>query len=128
MGVAEAIRLAEALLPGVPADEGKDDRWQGIIAVGEFVASEPEAVWGFIRRWGGHPQEDVRAAVAACLLEHLLEHHFGAFFPRVEELAVADRLFGDTFCRCWPFGQAQEPGNAERFLALRERLRSGCPA
>jgi hypothetical protein len=41
----------------------------------------------------------------------------------VEELALADALFGDTFCRCYQFGQANEPGNAERFIALTRRLR-----
>jgi hypothetical protein len=56
MGVVEAIREADALLPGEPVDEGQDPRWQAIITVGEHVESEPEAVWSFIRRWGGHPQ------------------------------------------------------------------------
>jgi hypothetical protein len=122
VGVAEAIREADALLPGVPAEAGQDPRWQAIIAVAAFVESEPDAVWGFVRRWGGHPQEDLRAAVATCLLEHLLERHFAAFFPRVEQLALADPLFGDTFRRCWQLGQAREPGNAERFAALAERV------
>jgi hypothetical protein len=36
--------------------------------------------------------------------------------------ALADPLFADTFRRCWQFGQAREPGNAERFTALAERL------
>ena len=79
-------------------------------------------MWAFIRRWGGHPQEDLRDAVATCLLEHLLELHFAAYFPLVEQLALADSLFGETFRRCWQFGQALEPGNAERYTALAERL------
>jgi hypothetical protein len=41
--VAKAIRNAEELLPGVPAHEGQDSRWQAIIGVGEFIESEPEA-------------------------------------------------------------------------------------
>jgi len=122
MGIVEAIRWAEALLPGEPVQMGLDPRWQAIIVVGEFVESEPEAVWEFVRRWGGHPQEDLRMAIATCVLEHLLEHHFAAYFARVEELAVADPLFGDMFGRCAPFGQSSEPGNAERFRALRTRL------
>lgn len=122
MGVREAIREADALLPGTPAEEGRDPRWQAIIAVGEYVESEPETVWGFIERWGGHPQEDLRDAIATCLLEHLLEHHFAAFFPRGEHAAFADPLFGDMFRRCWRFGQALEPPNAARFVALAGRL------
>jgi hypothetical protein len=126
LGIAEAIREAEALLPGVPTDEGRDPRWQAIIAVSEYIWSGPqdavEAVWEFTRRWGVHPQDDLRAAVATCLLEHLLEHHFAAYFPRVGRLALAEPLFGDTFKRCWQLGQALEPGNAERFVRLGERI------
>jgi hypothetical protein len=126
MGVAEAIREAEALLPGIPTDEGQDPRWQAIIEVGEYIWSGPaealEAVWDFTRRWGAHPQEDLRTAIATCLLEHLLERHFTAFFPRVEESALTDPLFGDTFERCWQLGQALEPGNTERYTALSELL------
>jgi hypothetical protein len=122
MGVREAIRKANALLPGDPVEEGQDPRWQAIIAVQEFIESEPEAVWNFIRRWGGHPQEDLRDAVATCLLEHLLEHHFPVYFPQVEELALSDSLFGDMFLRCWQFGRVEESDNAERFEALQARL------
>jgi hypothetical protein len=128
MGVRQAIRDANACLPGEPAAEGQDPRWQAIIAVGEYVESEPERVWGFIRHWGGHPQEDLRAAIATCLLEHLLEHHFATFFARVEKAALADPLFGDTFLRCWRLGQAEGPGNAERFDALTARLLGRVPA
>jgi hypothetical protein len=125
--VQDAIREADALLPGEPgAPDEPDPRWEAVMAVGEYIESEPEAVWEFLRRWGGHPQEDLRAAVATCLLEHLLEFHFAAYFPRVEELARADLLFGDMFQLCWQFGQAKEPGNAERFKALMEGL--GYPA
>jgi len=122
MGAIAAIRDADALLPGEPVANGQDPRWQAIIRIGEFIASEPEEVWGFIRRWGRHPQEDLRDAVATCLLEHLLEQHFAAYFPRVEEQALADPVFADTFGRCWQFGQALEPGNAERFVGLARRL------
>ena len=91
MDVREAIRNAERLLPGEPVDEGQDPRWQAIITVGEYIETEPEALWSFIRRWGSHPQEDLRDAVAACLLEHLLEYHFALYFPQVEKCARADR-------------------------------------
>jgi hypothetical protein len=122
MGVREAISQADALLPGEPVEQGEDPRWQAITAVEEHIESEPEAVWSFIRRWGGHPQEDLRDAIAACRLEHLLEHHFAVYFPQVEELAFSASLFGDTFLRCWQFGQSVEQDNARRFQALRARL------
>ena len=124
MGVIEAIRCAEALLPGEPVADGLDPRWQAIIAVGEYTQSEPAAVWSFIRRWGGQPQEDLRNAIATCLLEHLLEYHFEAYFPQVELAALADRHFADTFWRCWPLGLSERPANAVRFHLLRHRLRN----
>jgi hypothetical protein len=120
--VREAVCAADVLLPGEPADGGQDPRWQAIIAVGQYITSEPEAVWAFVQRWGGHPREDLRDAVATCLLEHLLEYHFTVYFPRVRALALAEPLFGDTFLRCWQLGQSREPGNSERFEVLSEAL------
>lgn len=97
MTVAAAIREAEALLPGVTAPDGERDvRWQAIIAVGRHIEAEPEAVWGFVARWGKSPSLDLRAAIACCLLEHLLEHHFSLLFPRVERLARKSKRFADT--------------------------------
>ena len=129
MDIHEAVRRADAILPGEPAEEGRDPRWQAIIAVGEHIESEPEAVWSFIRSWGGHADEDLRAAIATCLLEHLLEHHFAAYFPGVKQAALADPLFAQTFVLCSQFGQAEERGNAVQFEALKQRIRerkTGC--
>ena len=77
--VHQAIQKADALLPGRPVRDGEDPRWQAIIEIGDFIKSEPEAVWSFIARWGGHPQDDLRDAIACCLLEHLLEFHFADY-------------------------------------------------
>lgn len=123
MSVRDAIEGVEAILPGQPAPEGEcDRRWQAIIAIADYIPTDPEAVWDFIHVWGCHAQEDLRAAVATCLLEHLLGEHFATMFPRAERLADADSLFADTILHCWKFGQAEEPTNAARFDALCERL------
>jgi hypothetical protein len=46
VAVQRAIALAERILPGMPAPEGKrDPRWQAIIRVGKFIEAHPEAVW-----------------------------------------------------------------------------------
>lgn len=119
MTVTEAIQKADSILPGLAAPDGEDDpRWQAIISIGEFVETQPDAVWGFVARWGKHPNEDLRSAVATCLLEHLLEHHFGLIFPRVERMVLASRRFAWTFCMCSQFGQATLPANARRFARL----------
>jgi hypothetical protein len=34
----------------------------------------------------------------------------------------ADSRFADTFCRCWKFGQAEQPENANQFDTLRREL------
>ena len=74
--VEDAISSAESILPGHAAPDGEvDDRWQAIIAVAEFIETEPEAVWSFAEKWGGHPDDDLRMAITTCVLEHLLEHH-----------------------------------------------------
>ncbi len=123
MNVHEAIAAAEQVLPGVPAPEGElDARWQAIIAVEEFLQDQPEDVWPFIMRWGRHSDPDLRAAIATCLLEHLLESHFDQFFNRVLEAVRADRLFADTFSRCAKFGASEIPANAVRFDALQREV------
>jgi hypothetical protein len=117
--VNNAIRKAERILPGTPAPEGEvDPRWQVIIAVGNFVESEPEAVWGFVQRWGRHANPDLRAAIATCLLEHLLEHHFDLIFPCVEHEVSTSKRFGDTLSRCFKFGLAKKPHNAAKIDRL----------
>lgn len=118
MSVTNAIRQADRLLPGEDCDEGPSPRWQAVIAVGEFVESDPEPVWEFVKRWGASPIEDLRDAIATCILEHLLEYHFASVFPKVEQQVHANPLFAEMFCRCWKFGQSNHPKNSQQFDAL----------
>jgi hypothetical protein len=124
MTVQEAIAAADSVLPGEADPEGDlDERWQAIIRVGEFVEAEPEPVWSFILRWGSSSDDDLRMAIATCVLEHLLEYHFDDFISRVEKAAAADRLFGDMVSCCWKFGRAETVGRAARFDRLLEIIR-----
>ena len=124
VAVQRSIARAERLLPGTPASDGKrDPRWQAIIRVGEFIETQPEPVWQFAHRWGRHAQADLRMAVATCLLEHLLEHHFELLFPRVRRAAIESSRFADTFNSCWSFGGAKTPKNAARIKRLQSQLR-----
>jgi hypothetical protein len=123
MDVAQAIRQADAILPGTAVSNGLDARWQAIIAVGEFIESEPEAVWEFICRWGCYADEDLRTGIATCLLEHLLEYHFPLYYQRVREMALTDPLFADTFLRCWQLGKAKAPPYSKQFESLRSSLK-----
>lgn len=118
-GVRRAILNAERLLPGKPAPDGElDPRWQAIIRIGEFIESNRDEVWEFTLKWGKHPQADLRAAVATCLLEHLLEHHFAAVFPRVREAATSSRRFAKTLAMVHCFGQAEGPVNTRALAKL----------
>jgi hypothetical protein len=120
----EAIRAAEALLPGERSPDGQEDpRWQAIIRISEFLSTEPEAIWAFVRRWGSYPDDDLSDAIASCLLEHLLEVHFKTYFPQVEQLAHDNAQFARTVVMCWPFGETDQPGNRDRFDALNRELR-----
>jgi hypothetical protein len=124
VAVRRAIARAECILPGVPAPQGKRDaRWQAVIRVGEYIESQPEAVWRSTLRWGKHARADVRTAVATCLLEHLLEYHFELIFPRVRRTALQSVRFASTFSQCWWFGQATRPQNAARVERLMRELR-----
>lgn len=124
MSLATAVQRADALLPGVPAPEGEEDpRWAAIIEISEFIPVDPDPIWSFVARWGGHPDEDLRAAIATCLLEHLLEHHFDLIFPRVEHLARSNRFFAETVGMCWKMGQTELPNNSRRFDRLLKDLR-----
>jgi hypothetical protein len=123
MTMDQAIAQAEAILPGSAAAEGDiDPRWQAIIAVGEFIEDDPEPIWRFVRRWGSTEDEDLRMAIATCLLEHLLEHHFDRFISRVEEAAHGNPLFARTVQSCWNFGQSEEPTRAARLDRLKASL------
>lgn len=122
--VQRAIARAERILPGDPAARGKrDPRWQAIIRVSEFIEAQPEPVWEFARRWGKHAHADLRAAVATCILEHLLEHHFELLFPRVRAAALESPRFASMLRSCWSFGQMKNRKNAARIKRLQNQLR-----
>jgi hypothetical protein len=124
MTVNASIAFAETLLPGQAAPEGeRDPRWRAIIAIGDFIETEPEAVWAFVVRWGVSQDEDLRMAIATCLLEHLLEHHFDLFIERVERTVAAEPLFGQTVTSCWKFGQSEETGRSARLDRLCASIR-----
>jgi len=67
--------------------------------------------------------EDLRVAIATCLLEHLLEQHFDLLFPQMEIAVREDSLFARALGMCWKFGQAGEPSRARRMGQLLSALR-----
>jgi hypothetical protein len=128
MNVADAIARAESILPGERAAEGEEDpRWQAIIAVAEFVETDPDPVWAFVERWGTNPDDDLRSAIATCVLEHLLECHFDLIFPRTDRLARANQPFAEMIGWCALFGQSELPLNAARLQRLKKETEGPKP-
>jgi hypothetical protein len=107
------------------AGTDETERWDMACMLALHVEASPEEVWPLVARLGCSDDPDSRMAIATCVLEHLLEHHFDLIFPRAEMLALADPRFADTFCTCWKFGQSKEPVNSARFDALEAKLRPG---
>jgi hypothetical protein len=121
--VQRAIAVAERILPGKPAPDGAYDiRWQALMKIEDFIEFEPDAIWPFVLKWGCYEDEDLRAAVATLLLEHLLEYHFDLIFPKVESAVRSNSLFAKTFKICWKLGEAKESERSERFDRLRASL------
>jgi len=92
MSVTAAIERAKATLRHSPVDEGRDPRWQAIIDVSEYLAHEPEPIWSFIEDLHDTKDEDLQAALATCLLEHLFED-YPHYRPRAERLAARSPQF-----------------------------------
>lgn len=92
------------------------------MAVAEFIVEEPEPVLEFALHWAGTDDEDLRSAIACCVIEHLLEHHFELVFPRIEATARADRNVASAVQTCWRFGASELPPNAARLRSLQNEL------
>jgi hypothetical protein len=113
------LPLAHALM----SDVDNDCRWQALIVIGEAAEATPERVWQVVEEFGASDDPDMRAGIACVLLEHLLEHHFAVYFPKVQErVESGDQAFADTFSTCSKFGQTAEAANAALFDQLQAEI------
>jgi len=104
----------------VSRDEGT--RWQAAITLGELAELDPERIWPLVVKHGSRRHADARMAIATCVLEHILEHHFDIFFPRVAAIARSDKWFRTTFGSCWQMGEAESPRNIKLWNKLEKDL------
>jgi len=118
-----ALKHAETMLRLNPSSRtsGKNPKWAAVGALNKFIRWRPQQVWLVIRRWGQSDDPDTRAAIATCLLEHLLQYHFQTYIDRVDRLARSDPNFAHTVSFCWKFGQSEKCENSARFDAVIER-------
>lgn len=98
--------------------------WKAAEALGEYAEANPEMIWPLVVKHGSSDNAEVRAAIATCVLEHILECHFERYFPMVEAIVRnGNRCFAETFLTCWKFGQSEEPGRSKRWDALGAYIR-----
>ena len=103
-------------------DRSQRTRWRAAIALGEFAAADPDGIWPLVVKHGSRRHADARMAIATCVLEHILEFHFEAFFARVACAARANRWFARTAGSCWPMGQMELARNSGRWRRLIREL------
>lgn len=85
-----------------------DVRWQALIAIADWIETDPERVWEVVLEYGDSQDEDMRTGVATVLMEHVLEHYFDSYFQQLRDrIEAGDALLADTLSRCWAFGEAR---------------------
>jgi hypothetical protein len=103
-------------------------RWGILSVVGRFAHRHPALVWPLVRRWGCSTNEDIRLAIACCVLEHVLESHFRKYFRACRELASKNDRFHDTLKKASRWVRAHLGRQAEPLISfLSQRSSSGCP-
>jgi hypothetical protein len=126
LNVHRAIAQAETVLPGPASGSSNNTRWEAIIAVGEFIETDPIPVCDFAMKWARRRGRDLQSAIYCCLIEHLLERHFDLVFPRMREAARCDARVAEHFLNWrthWLFGQARLPEKVNRLKRLAYELR-----
>lgn len=83
-------------------------------------------MWSFAERWGAVPDSDLQAAIATCLIEHLLEDHFELVSPLVIAAIAIRPVLAETVAMCWLPDELVATESA-RLLGLRPRYGSVKP-
>jgi hypothetical protein len=65
------------------ASISEPERWAA--AATEYVYTDPDRIWPLAIRFGSSDILDIRQAIASCVLEHVLEHHFDALLSETAE-------------------------------------------
>ncbi|MCG7980659.1 MAG: hypothetical protein AB2565_00200 [Candidatus Thiodiazotropha endolucinida] len=107
------------LLPELERQTDNDVRWSAAATLTDYAMYLPDHVWPIILKHGSSSDEDLRTAVATCLLEHLLEYHFEAYFSKLEKVILdSNNNLKDTLSLCWKLGKSELPENSARWEPL----------
>ncbi len=89
-------------------DRHEEVRWYACVRIlGSYTGTHPKKIWGVIVRLGATRSPNLRSAVAVGLLEHLLEHHYDEYFPKVrEKIEAGDRKMLEMLAISYHVGQA----------------------
>jgi hypothetical protein len=95
------------------------ERWAAAEAATEYAYTEPEKIWPLVIQFGSSDELDLRQAIASCVLEHVLEHHFETFFPHLEAaIRGGNAHLRHTLKLSWKLGRSEITANSERWDAL----------
>lgn len=104
------------------ASRDEKKRWKAAADLSDYVEKHPSKLWPLVVKYGSSGNEDLRMAVATCILEHVLQYHFGQYFPKLEKLLLAgNRNLRDTFSSCWKHGQSESKKNSKRWEELLDK-------
>jgi hypothetical protein len=93
--------------------------WKAAADACEYVQKAPNLIWPLVVKAGSSEEEDLRMAMAACVLEHLLGEHFEEYFPKVKELINAgNRNLRSTLEFCSKMDQSEEERNSSQWDEL----------
>jgi hypothetical protein len=98
-------------------DRSNTCRWQALIVVAEYIPFASDDVWKVVVTASRNSDDDMRDALAAVVLEHLLEFDFDNYFAKVRKRIVGgDEAFFDILGRCFRFVPEGKWRQVERLL------------
>lgn len=97
----------------------KELRWEAASQLAEYINDSPSDVWRLVLEHGSSDDEDMRSAIATCVLEHLLESFFDPYFHLLElEVGGGNRNLMETLKLCWKLGESEHSVNSARWDEL----------
>lgn len=98
-------------------DVDNNCRWQSLIIIGEYINNYSDEIYNIIIKYGSSEDEDMRAAIATVLLEHLLEKDFKKYFSLYKNISKNNLLLLDTLSICWVNGtDSREQREIKKYL------------